>query len=136
MAPDSVAAGHGRTPFLIGRASVKQKSIMETVISTAKAVSESVKDGAGIEDVTNIYESGIKAKGFKVKHSLGHGIGLETHEGPSIFAESKGSFKSNMVFTIEPGVYQKGTGGCRIENDFIVKKNGCESITKSKLIKI
>ena len=56
-------------------------------------------------------------------HSLGHGIGLDVHEMPSIKKGSKFRVKKNMVFTIEPGIYIAGWGGIRIE-DTVVMKNG------------
>jgi Xaa-Pro dipeptidase len=45
-------------------------------------------------------------------------------------------FKENMVFTIEPGVYVKGIGGCRIENTFLLKKDKLVKLTNAKLLKI
>jgi Xaa-Pro aminopeptidase len=59
-------------------------------------------------------------------HGLGHGIGMDIHENPSISNKTKGYFKTGMVITVEPGVYYTGNFGIRIENDVIVKKNGCE----------
>ena len=59
-------------------------------------------------------------------HGLGHGIGMEVHEKPSISIKMKGLFKSGMVVTAEPGIYFKGEAGIRIENDIIVNDKGCE----------
>jgi len=53
-------------------------------------------------------------------HGTGHGIGLEVHEPPSLSTQSRDVLEKNMVFTIEPGVYIKGLGGVRIEDDFYV----------------
>ena len=52
-------------------------------------------------------------------HSLGHGIGLEVHESPSISMKSDNVLERNTVFTIEPGLYDKT--GTRIENDFVFR---------------
>ncbi|MBI4014786.1 MAG: aminopeptidase P family protein [Candidatus Aenigmarchaeota archaeon] len=52
-------------------------------------------------------------------HSLGHGIGLEVHESPSLSMKSDSVLERNMVFTIEPGIY--GKTGARIENDFVFR---------------
>lgn len=41
-----------------------------------------------------------------------------------------------MVFTIEPGIYVKNLGGFRIENDFVMTKNGMNCLTNSKLLKM
>ncbi|NOZ82044.1 MAG: aminopeptidase P family protein [Candidatus Micrarchaeota archaeon] len=52
-------------------------------------------------------------------HSLGHGIGLETHEYPPIGPKSRGTFERNQVFTLEPAFY--GKYGFRIENTYVMK---------------
>jgi Xaa-Pro aminopeptidase len=45
-------------------------------------------------------------------------------------------FKNNMIFTIEPGIYVKGIGGCRLENDFLIENKRIKILTHSKLIKV
>jgi len=63
-------------------------------------------------------------------HSLGHGIGLETHEYPRIKADGEDKdliLKPGMVFTIEPGLYQPGLGGARYEDTVLVTEIGCEN---------
>jgi Xaa-Pro aminopeptidase len=64
-------------------------------------------------------------------HSLGHGIGLETHEFPSIRyngADKDETLKEGMVFTIEPGLYLPKVGGVRYENTVVVTKQGCRCL--------
>ncbi len=65
-------------------------------------------------------------------HGTGHGIGLEIHESPRIGQNSDSILESNMVVTVEPGIYIPGWGGIRIEDSVIVKDNGCEIITCSQ----
>ena len=65
-------------------------------------------------------------------HSLGHGIGLETHEYPSIKIagpDRDTKLEVGMVFSIEPGLYRPGLGGVRWEDVVVVTKNGCEPLT-------
>ncbi len=72
-----------------------------------------------------------KALGRHEKHfitALGHGIGVAVHEAPNLRQASEDVLKENMVFTIEPGVYVPG--GLRIENDFLLKKDGVECLTE------
>lgn len=57
-------------------------------------------------------------------HSLGHGVGLETHEGPSLSPRSAGHLEKNMVVTVEPGLYYPEWGGIRWEYTVIVEENG------------
>lgn len=71
-------------------------------------------------------------------HALGHGIGLEAHEAPSIRsrADNIDIFKPGMVVTLEPGLYDPKNGGCRLENDILITETGNEVLTHSKIIRL
>ena len=55
-------------------------------------------------------------------HTLGHGTGLEIHEGPYLYTKSKDILQNGMVFSIEPGVYFPKVGGIRIEDLVYLEK--------------
>ncbi|QJW95973.1 M24 family metallopeptidase [Frigoriglobus tundricola] len=62
-------------------------------------------------------------------HGLGHGIGLEVHEGPKVRANSEDVLEAGMVITIEPGIYIPNWGGIRIEDDVLVTHDGFKLLT-------
>ena len=64
-------------------------------------------------------------------HGTGQGLGLEIHTEPRMSQLSTQFLEVNNVVTIEPGIYLAGWGGVRIEDDVIIKDNGCEILNKT-----
>ncbi len=137
-----------RTVFL-GKATNEQRKVYETVLnSQQKAVSylescflnlnssEKIINSADVDRMARDY---IMSSGFaSIPHSLGHGIGIEVHEPPTLSPISQQSLTEGMVFSIEPGIYLPGKFGIRIEDLFVIEKNKLRRLTKSpnKLIEI
>lgn len=126
-----------RTVFY-GHASSKQKKIYQTVLDAQKKAAEflddKIKSGKKVtgKEVDKIARDFIIAKGFpSIPHSLGHGIGLEVHEPPILSPKSKDELLEGMVFSIEPGIYIPGYGGVRIEDLYLIEKNGLRQLTNS-----
>jgi Xaa-Pro aminopeptidase len=61
-------------------------------------------------------------------HSLGHGVGLEVHEEPSLGMLGQELVAGDVV-SVEPGLYKPGVGGCRLEDLVLVTESGCENLT-------
>jgi Xaa-Pro aminopeptidase len=117
----------------VGRPTKQAIAIYDLVLQANLAGIAAVAAGkTGIEvDAaarTVIADSGY---GDKFGHGLGHGIGLEIHERPSLSTQSKDTLVAGMVTTVEPGIYIPGFGGVRIEDDVVVTETGCEVITSS-----
>ena len=90
-----------------------------------------VRAGAAGRDVDAASRTAIAEAGFAdfYGHGLGHGVGLEVHEAPTLRPESADVLVAGNVVTAEPGLYLPGVGGCRIEDLVIVTEGGCEILT-------
>lgn len=120
-----------RTVFF-GKPSDEQKKIYETVLKAQQKAAEFVKDGIKAEKIDKVARDYILSKDYSsIPHSLGHGVGLDVHENPHLSPNSKDILKEGMVFSIEPGIYIEGFGGVRIEDLFVLEKNGLRQLTHS-----
>lgn len=120
-----------RTIFF-GKPTLQEKKDYEKVLQANQSAINEIKEGTSLKKLDN-----ISRKEFDYPHSLGHGIGVEVHEAPSVSANSKEKVKRGMCFTIEPGLYRKGKYGIRIEDDILVSKKTVvltQQITKRLLI--
>ncbi|MEM0473132.1 MAG: Xaa-Pro peptidase family protein [Candidatus Aenigmatarchaeota archaeon] len=110
-------------PFSVGNLNKKQKKIVEAVLDAYCKCKDMMKEGELVSKIFETAEATINKHGFEFKHAAGHGIGLEVHDPPSIsMTLKKLKMEKNMVVTLEPGVYENGAGGCRLENDFLIGK--------------
>lgn len=66
-------------------------------------------------------------------HGAGHAIGLAVHEPPFLVPRTETPLEEGMIFTIEPGIYQAGTGGVRLEDDVLVRGDGFEVLSSLPL---
>jgi Xaa-Pro dipeptidase len=118
---------------VVGKASARQFEIHNLVLEAHDAAIEAVRAGVTTGDVDAAARGVIAAAGLgdRFFHRVGHGLGLEAHEDPSLDPGSKTLLEPGMVFTIEPGVYIPGWGGVRIEDDVVVEASGCRVLTKA-----
>ncbi len=107
------------------------EEIHAVVARAQEAAIRAVRPGVAGQAVDAAARSVIAAAGYGnyFGHGLGHGIGLEVHEGPALRPNSETLLEAGMVVTIEPGIYLPGWGGVRIEDDVLVTPEGCEVLT-------
>ncbi|MGM5484623.1 MAG: M24 family metallopeptidase [Nanobdellota archaeon] len=83
------------------------------------------------EKASNVDDHARKNLDKRFIHSLGHGVGLNVHEKPNISPDSKETLEKGNIITIEPGVYEEGKYGIRIEDTAIIMEKGAERLTRS-----
>jgi len=117
--------------FFLGKINPRTKKIYDTVREANRRSIKAIRPGVEISKIDEIARGFIRKKGFGdcFGHALGHGIGLEVHESPSISGRNHAVLKPGMIFTIEPAVYLPGWGGIRIEDMILVTRKGCEVLT-------
>jgi Xaa-Pro aminopeptidase len=104
--------------------------LLDSVVKKAHAVAIALcKSGAKVGDLDKAARQVIQEAGLQelILHSLGHGIGLETHEFPRIKFQGEDHdavLREGMVITIEPGLYLPGTGGIRHEDTIVITAKG------------
>lgn len=116
---------------VFGELTKKQKHAYQAVKIAQEAalacIKSNVEASAVDRQVRNIF--GNKYDAYFV-HGTGHGVGLEVHEAPHLASNSQDVLETNMVVTVEPGLYFPGQWGIRIEDTVLVKENCCEKLTK------
>jgi Xaa-Pro dipeptidase len=114
-----------------GEIDAELKRIYELVQAANEAGKAAAKPGITCAEVDAAARKVIDAGGYGqyFTHRLGHGLGLEGHEDPSMHGRNETSLEAGMTFTIEPGIYVPGKGGVRIEDDVVVTAEGCESLS-------
>lgn len=119
-----------RTLFL-GRINGIVKEAYAVVKEAQERAIKAIRPGVSIKSVDEAARNYIEQKGFGkfFGHALGHGIGLEVHESPSINKRNTNLLEKDSVFTVEPGIYKAGEFGIRIEDIVLVTSNGAEVIS-------
>jgi Xaa-Pro aminopeptidase len=117
----------------VGKPGPELKKIYQTVKDAQQRAVDAARAGMKAKDLDAIARERIRKAGFGryFTHSLGHGLGLQVHEGPRVSALSADRLQSGNVITIEPGVYVPGVGGVRIEDDVVIRDRHAEVLTRS-----
>ncbi len=116
---------------VVGKPDQRQRELHQLVLQAHDAAVARVKPGVTTGEIDAAARQVIEGagQGAHFIHRIGHGLGLEVHEDPSLDPGSRIPLEEGMVFTIEPGVYIPGWGGIRIEDDVVVEAGGARLLT-------
>lgn len=112
-------------------ASDAHANIYHTVLAANEAGRAAVQPGVAVGQVdaaaTDVLSNSDHA--HLILHKTGHGLGREVHEAPQVMRSNTDPMRPGMVFTIEPGLYQPGEIGVRIEDNVLVTEDGHDCLT-------
>ncbi|MBN1358739.1 aminopeptidase P family protein [Candidatus Bathyarchaeota archaeon] len=120
--------------FTAGKPSEKQEKLYQVVKTAQEKAFEAVKPNVKAADVDATARKIIADAGYGeyFVHNLGHGVGLEIHEPPTLSPDSKDVLAEGNVVTVEPGVYLVGYGGIRLEDTLLLQRKGAEKLTEGQ----
>ncbi len=116
-----------RTFWVGGKPSGQFLDTLSRVRTAQEKAIKAIRPGAGMADVYHAARKYLDAKGVgrHFTHGLGHGIGLQTHEAPTLSPRAAANLQAGMVVTVEPGLYYPEWGGVRWEYMVLVTEDGC-----------
>lgn len=117
----------------IGEPDKEFLAVYKVVRDAQQAAIEAVRPGARCQSIDRAARNIIHEAGYGefFIHRVGHGLGLEGHEAPYLVEGNEAELASDMIFTIEPGIYLPGKFGVRVEDMVRVTANGVERLTQS-----
>ena len=117
--------------FFINSATSEQEEVYNIVLHANLIAHQQSKSGVTAHSVddacTKYLEQSSYAK--RVRHRTGHGLGRDVHEAPYIIRGNEQILEEGMVYTIEPGLYEIGNFGVRIEDNVLITPDGSTSLT-------
>lgn len=117
--------------FVLGRADARWRRVHAAVCDALEQAAAICQPGTKGREVDAAAREALVARGYgdAIRHSTGHGLGLEVHEGPRLHKSEARPLPAGAVVTVEPGLYFAGWGGVRVEDDFHVTTGGAECLS-------
>ncbi len=118
--------------FGIGHMPPKLKEAYRIVLDAQLAAIDAIRPGRMCAEIDAVARKVIADAGMGqyFGHGLGHGLGMDVHEGPYFNGLSTDvAVEAGLVMTVEPGVYIPGLGGVRVEDDVLVTETGCRVLS-------
>ncbi|MET3574948.1 Xaa-Pro peptidase family protein [Bhargavaea ullalensis] len=119
--------------FVVGEASEETRKIYDIVLKSTLAGIEASREGAVFADIDRASRDVISEAGYGeyFNNRVGHGVGIEVHEAPSVHGRNEEQAVPGQVFTIEPGIYIPGKIGVRIEDMVFIGEDGKAEVLTS-----
>jgi Xaa-Pro dipeptidase len=117
--------------FFVGEASDEGRAVYDIVLRANQVGFEICRPGVTAHDIDDAVISVLEASPYadRIRTKTGHGLGRDVHEAPYIMRGNDQVIRAGMVWTNEPGLYDLGNFGIRIEDDVLVTEDGCRSLT-------
>jgi len=116
----------------------KQEKMVSLVEKASDLAISMSTNGTPAKNIAAAVDAFFAKSRKQMPHGLGHGIGLQAHEYPLIKNSNDNEWvlEPGMLFTIEPGLYDSLLGGCRLEHDVIMTKEGAVIPTVSRVVRL
>ncbi len=113
-----------------GELTTEYNDLLETLLAIFDEATSMAVDGASLPDLDALIRTRTAEAGYpgQPSHPICHGVGARAHEPPYAHQAGEGTILENMVLAIEPGIYWEGGGGLRLEDNFLIKKDGNEKL--------
>lgn len=110
----------------------EQDRIYNNVLHAQQKTIETAKAGVAVGKLDQVSRNEINSNGYGdyFTHRIGHGLGIQTHEYPSMHSDNTLPLQENMCFTVEPGIYVPNIGGVRIEDMLFIKESDPKVLTQ------
>jgi Xaa-Pro aminopeptidase len=103
----------------------EQKKIVDDVLEIKSELTDFIECGITMKQAQKKYKQLTEKRRRSVMHGFGHGVGLDVHE------LVPGKLEKGMVITLEPGIYEKNIGGCRVEDMLLITRSKPKILTKT-----
>ncbi|MGC5223549.1 M24 family metallopeptidase [Micromonospora sp. DT81.3] len=115
--------------FTVGGGAPKIQRLRRLVLTALQAGIETAVPGASVADIDRSVRKVLREHGYDYPHHTGHSIGTSVHEFPRIIPGEPARLEPGMVILLEPGAYESGTGGVRLETMLHITDSGSVQLT-------